>query len=154
MYTVTKDWKDKEFIPVMDAGTKFQLYIPLRQRVEAPNLVPGTGIYWKDATLNFVLGEEDGMKFWAFVPSTGRFEYRVKTFKTTPEIRIKYMSTAPEISVYKVDHYFLYDGYLFYELEDIMVYLYLTSKHDFGNLDMVYYAGKRKYADKLEILDR
>lgn len=154
MYVVTKSWKGKDYIPVIEASTGLQLYIPLRQKVEAPNLVPGTGVYWKDASTNFVLGEENGMLFWAFVPSTGRFQYKMTTFKTTPEIRIKYMSTAPEIKILKVGKYFFYDKYYFYEIDDIMVYLYLTSKHDFGNEDMVYYAGKRKYSDKLEVLDR
>lgn len=151
MYTITKDWKEKEFIPVQEVSG-FQLYIPLLQKVEAPNLTPGTGVYWKDASKSFFLGEENGRKFWAFTPSTGRFEYKIS--ENLPAIKIKYMNTAPEVTVFKVGNMFLYDGYLFYELEDILAYIYLKSKHDFGNEDMIYYAGKRKYSDKLEYLDR
>lgn len=151
-YTITKDYNGIDYIDAIDSTNNLHIGILTKQPVNAPTLVTDTGKYIKDISTGFYLGEEDGHTFWSIIPRYGRFEYTATEVKKHNIIKLKYMNTSSSVDVIKVRDKFLYDRYLFNSIEDVLAYIFLTSKHDFGERDMAYYAGNRKYSDSLVLI--
>lgn len=145
--SITKTWKEKEMIHARDIRTDWELYFPTHTWVKNPNNMPG--VYKKDGT-DFKLGSEEGHNWWCIgSPKAGRFEWRYIKGEV-----FAYLWLLPnfKVRVAEVDMGWLYQGYLFDTVEDVLLFIYLTNEHDYTDKDMVYAVGKRKYADKLEQL--
>ena len=149
---VIREHNEDDFIRVWDASTEREVYLKTYTWVQNPNNMPGV---YKKSGADFRTGIEGDYHFWCIGnPKNGRFEWRryvsgeTAWFQLLPNFKVKthIWKRGEDSTIY------FYKGYLFDGEDDLLLFIYLENEHDYSDKDMVYFAGKRQYLDKLEIL--